>query len=76
MLLFFRSSKIESATVAYVQRLSATFFSNVLESSIEFRRAFPLTRCGTMFNFIFICNVSHMVIYRVTGLALKEISRL
>jgi len=39
----FKSSKIESATVAYVQRLSATFFSNVLESSIEFRRAFPLT---------------------------------
>ena len=32
---------MESATVAYVQRLSTVFFTNILESSMEFRRAFP-----------------------------------
>ena len=31
---------MESATVSYVQRQAVTFFSNVLETSIEFRKAF------------------------------------
>ena len=40
MLSFCRSGKIETATVAYVQRLSTTFFANIEDSSVEFRRAF------------------------------------
>ena len=36
----YRSSKIESATGTYVQRQSVTFFAGVLESSVEFRKAF------------------------------------
>ena len=31
---------MESATVSYVQPQAVTFFSNVLETSIEFRKAF------------------------------------
>lgn len=42
MILICRSSKIESATGTYVQRQSVTFFAGVLESSVEFRKAF----CG------------------------------
>ena len=31
---------MESATLSYVQRQAVTFFSNVLETSLEFRKAF------------------------------------
>ena len=34
---FYRSGKMESATLSFVQRQAVTFFSNVLETSIEFR---------------------------------------
>lgn len=37
---FCRSVKLESATVVYVQRLSAAFFSCVAETAVEFQRAF------------------------------------
>ena len=40
MIIIHRSSKIESATGTYVQRQSVTFFAGVLESSVEFRKAF------------------------------------
>ena len=35
-----RSGKIESATATYVKRQAVTFFAGVLESSVEFRKAF------------------------------------
>ena len=38
--LFCRNGKMESATVGYVQRQSITFFNSILESSVEFRKAF------------------------------------
>ena len=43
--LFFlsRSGKIESATVTYVQRQAVAFFAGVLETSLEFRKAFCKT---------------------------------
>lgn len=34
------SGKMESATVPYIQRQSVTFFNGILESSVEFRKAF------------------------------------
>ena len=37
---FSRSGKIESATVTYVQRQAVAFFAGVLETSLEFRKAF------------------------------------
>jgi hypothetical protein len=35
-----KSGKIESATVTYVQRQAVAFFAGVLETSLEFRKAF------------------------------------
>ena len=35
-----RSHKIESATATYVHRQSASFFAGILESAMEFRKAF------------------------------------
>ena len=37
-----RSVKLDGATVAYVQRLTAVFFNSVLEAGVEFRKAFSL----------------------------------
>jgi hypothetical protein len=37
-----RSGKVESATVTYVQRQAVAFFAGIIESSVEFRKAF----CG------------------------------
>ena len=34
------SGKLESATIPYIQRQSVTFFNGILESSVEFRKAF------------------------------------
>lgn len=34
------SGKMESATIPYIQRQSVTFFNGILESSVEFRKAF------------------------------------
>ena len=39
-ILLCRSGKIESATATYVKRQAVTFFAGVLESSVEFRKAF------------------------------------
>ena len=36
----FRGGKIESATATYVRRQAVVFFSGILESSVEFRKAF------------------------------------
>ena len=40
ILWFFRGGKIESATATYVRRQAVVFFSGILESSVEFRKAF------------------------------------
>jgi hypothetical protein len=38
---------MESATLSYVQRQAVTFFSNVLETSLEFRKAFGAEEADT-----------------------------
>ena len=38
---------MESATVSYVQRQAVAFFSNVLETSLEFRKAFGAEEAAT-----------------------------
>ena len=44
---FFRGGKLESATATYVRRQAVVFFSGILESSVEFRKAFCAGRAAS-----------------------------
>ena len=37
---FARGVKLESATVPYVHRIAVAFFGNLVDTSVEFRKAF------------------------------------
>ena len=45
--IFFRGGKLESATGTYVRRQAVVFFSGILESSVEFRKAFCASRAAS-----------------------------
>ena len=42
-----RGGKLESATGTYVRRQAVVFFSGILESSVEFRKAFCASRAAS-----------------------------
>ena len=60
MILFFlRGGKLESATGTYVRRQAVVFFSGILESSVEFRKAFCASRAaseGAKYLFFFLLS--------------------